>query len=157
MKNKKKIIILLIITIIIILLSFVGCSLYAEKENNASDMPLSNNQMEANMPNLISKGNEDSFELIGFGRLEIDNEDHFLNLINPSDNNVYLKFDVIYNDNVLHKTELIEPGKMEQFDIYSRLDAGEHTITYSIDVYDIATLDILWPGIQQKQEIVIKK
>jgi len=76
-------------------------------------------------------------------------------LINSSENNVYLSFDVLYKDESLYKTGLISPGQMEQYNIYNKLDAGQHTLTYSINVYD-TNENILWSGIQQEQEILIK-
>ena len=142
---------------VIIILSIMICISLIILLRNKIDLSVSNSQVDAAMPNLKNTAENEYFELMGFGKLEINETNPYLNLINTSDNKVYLSFDVIYNDNVLYSTKLIEPGKMEQYDIYSCLDAGEHTITYSINVYDLIDKSPLWTGIEQEQEIKIKK
>ena len=142
---------------VIIILSIMICISLIILLRNKIDLSVSNSQVDAAMPNLKNTAENEYFELMGFGKLEINETNPYLNLINTSDNKVYLSFDVIYNDNVLYSTKLIEPGKMEQYDIYSCLDAGEHTITYSINVYDLIDKSPLWTGIEQEQEIQIKK
>lgn len=161
--NKKHNKLLIVLTCIILILSalviFTSFKLF--KNKNSFDEPVANigladNQTNAENPNLTSTNQQDYFELQGFGQLEINETNRNINLINPKGNKVYLSYKVLNGDNVLFETELIEPGKMIQFDIYSCLNAGEHTITYSIDVYDISTNAILWSGIKQEQDLLIK-
>lgn len=159
MNTKEKrtntlVIVLVIIIILILLLGIKACSI---SKGNKNILDISENQIEANDPNLLSSSDNEYFEIVGYGQLEINENNKNINLINPSDNMVYLKFEVFNNDNLLHTTKLIQPGKMEQYDIYSILDAGKHTLTYSIDVVDIKTQSTTWSGIKQKQEILIKK
>ena len=157
MENKilKKLTIIIIGLIILILIALGVLFVNWQKEDTVK-FELSNNQVDASNPNLINKVDDQYFELVGFGTLEIDSDNPNLNLINPSNNSVYLSFDVIYNDELLYQTKFIEPGKMEVFDIYSCLDAGRHTITYSINVFDLVDQKPLWTGIKQEQEILIK-
>ena len=157
MENKilKKLTIIIIGLIILILIALGVLFLNWQKEDTVK-FELSNNQVDASNPNLINKVDNQYFELVGFGTLEIDSDNPNLNLINPSNNSVYLSFDVIYNDELLYQTKFIEPGKMEVFDIYGCLDAGRHTITYSINVFDLVDQKPLWTGIKQEQEILIK-
>lgn len=157
-KNKKRrrylIRIVIILLIIIILLSLYSCA--CNKKPNAS-LKVSQNQTRAINPNLSHTSDDQYFELVGFGELQIDKDNPNIHLINPSSNSVYLSFDVIYNDTTLYSSDLIEPGNMEQFNIYSLLDAGSKTISYLINVYDVTDLEPLWTGIEQKQELLIKK
>jgi len=127
-----------------------------DNQNNIQALEISKNQMDAQNPSLINSSDDEYFELVGFGQLELNDTNQNVNLINPSENKVYLSFDVIYNDETLYSSSLIEPGKMEQYNVYSSLDAGEHTITYSINVYDMENKKPLWTGIKQEQEIIIK-
>ena len=158
MENKvSKKLTVIIIGLIILILIALGFLFVSFKGLNTTKFELSNNQIDANNPNLINKVDDQYFELVGFGRLEINNDNRNLNLINPSNNTVYLSFGVIYDNESLYQTKFIEPGKMEVFDIYSCLNAGEHTITYSINVYDLVDQKPLWTGIKQEQEIIIKK
>ena len=156
-KKKKRRIIIAIIIIILLLLLILGYFLLRTRERSLPLFKISDSQLRAETPNLSRTSKEEYFELVGFGQLEINKDNPCVNLINPSDNSVYLSFDVIYNDKSLYQTELIEPGQMEQYDVYSCLDAGEHTITYSINVYDITDQKPLWTGIQQEQELIVIK
>ena len=155
--KQKKFLIFTIILIILLVFSIAIGMLFLFKTNSKFNQKLehSQNEIEAKDPQLLSKGSNDTFEIVGYGQLEIDSDNPNINLINSSDNNVYLSFDVLYNDEVLYKTNLISPGQMEQYDIYSKLDAGQHTLTYSINVYD-TNENILWSGIQQEQMVLIK-
>ena len=148
------------LTIIIIglltMICIAGGTLYVIKKQEKPSLEVSNSQITADNPNLTKHTDDQYFELVGFGQLEISEGNPYINLINPSENSVYLSFDVIYKDESLYQSNLIEPGKMEQYDVYSSLDAGEHTITYSINVYDLVDKKLLWPGIQQEQELIIK-
>lgn len=155
MKNKKLKVLAYTLSGLVIAIAIAGAILYKEQINQEGLM-VSEKTIDAANPNLSRSSENEYFELVGFGQLEINNENPYLNLINPSENRVYLSFDVIYNDKSIYKTKLIEPGKMEQYDIYSCLNAGEHTITYSIDVYDYENKKPLWTGIQQEQEIIVK-
>ena len=157
MNNKNHRRFIIIIIVLILLITIGGISLYKYKYSKSKNiLEVSSNQLEAKEPNRNISVDDGYFELVGFGQLEINKNNRNLNLINPSENSVYLSFDVIYNDNVLYQTKLIEPGKMEQYDAYSSLDAGKHTIIYSINVYDINDQTPLWKGIKQEQEIIVK-
>lgn len=135
--------------------------LYASSNNKTSGvftpLEVSDKQIDAQKPKLTNESDDEYFELVGYGQLQIDEANPYINLINPSENSVYLSFDVIYNDESLFQTKLIEPGKMEQYDIYSCLDAGEHTLDYVINVYDLIDQKPLWAGINQEQQLIVKK
>ena len=156
MKGKLLTKLTIIIIGLVVSIGIAGGCLYFISKNSNKSLEISKSQTNISNPNLSKNIDNEYFELVGFGQLEINENNPYINLINPSENSVYLSFDVIYNDENLHSTNLIEPGKMEQYDIYSCLDAGEHTITYSIDVYDLADKKLLWPGIQQEQELIVR-
>ena len=155
MHTKRLYTFLYVIIGLVIMIVIAGGILYKQTESQKI-LEVSNKQLEAQNPNLTHKADDEYFELVGFGELEINDSNPYINLINPSKNQVYLSFDVIYNDEQLYSSNLIEPGKMEQYNIYECLDAGEHTLTYSINVYDINNKEPLWTGIQQEQELIIK-
>ena len=152
-KRKRRIIVIIIIIILLLLLGICFFILY--KKPKTTSIGFSDNEVDAQTPNLSSKANDDYFEIVGFGQLEISKDNPNVNLINSSENNVYLSFDVFYNDELLYSSKLISPGKMEQYNVYSNLNAGQYTLTYSINVYDINE-NVLWSGIQQEQEILIR-
>ena len=162
MKDKRQIKqdIILILLCLLLLLMGIGFFILLHSYRNMSErcqLQISQDQTDIVLPT-EKKDLEDAYtELMGFGVLELDRNDPFIYLINPSDNQVYLSFDVIYNNEVLYNSDLIAPGKLESFDVYSCLDAGEHTLTYSISSYDMADRSILWAGVQQYQDILIRK
>lgn len=146
-------IILLLITLLMIFLDIRatrnGCDILNEKK-------ISNSQTKTDIP--IRETKEDGYtELIGYGLLEIDKDYPYLYLQNKENNDVYMSFEVIYDNNILYESDLVEPGMMERFDVYSCLNAGQHTLTYSISTYDMTSKEVLWSGIQQKQDILIRK
>lgn len=146
MRHKYKLLLLLAL-ICIISICFSYCS---SKTQNISEK-----QIEIDYPTLTKdSNNNDYFELQGFGKIEINLDNQYLYLINPKNNNVYLKFKVLCNNKCLYETELIESGKMELFNIYNQLENGEYEICYLINVYD-ENQKIIWKGIEQTQEISI--
>ena len=155
--KQRKFLIFTAITIVTLVLAIGICGfwLFRNKSKISQKLEHSHNEIGASEPNLISSSSDDTFEIVGYGQLEINKDNPNINLINSSENNVYLSFDVLYDDEILYKTGLISPGQMEQCNVYNKLDAGQYTLTYSINVYDINE-NILWSGIQQEQKILIK-
>ena len=159
-KRQQKQDLILILICILILVIGLG-SFFIIRTLKARDIPcemkVSENQKDIVLPTDRKEDEEAYTELMGFGRLTLDKNDPFIYLINPSDNQVYLSFDVIYEGEVLYSSDLIAPGKMEDFDVLNCLNAGEHTLTYSISSYDLEDKSVLWSGVQQNQDILIRK
>ena len=162
MKDKRQIKQNIIMILLCILLLIMGTGLFIlfrsySRLSKSCELKVSQDQEDIVLPT-EKKDLEDAYtELMGFGCLELDVNEPFIYLINPSDNQVYLSFDVIYNDETLYKSDLIAPGKMESFDVYSCLNAGEHTLTYSISSYDLNNKAVLWAGVRQNQDVLIRK
>lgn len=159
-KDKKRKIIIILILIFMLLEAAILIYLMILKRNSGSiisDKEVSDKQSEISYDLNHQQDSDTYTELMGFGELEINSDFHDIYLINPKDNDVYLSFDVIYDDETLYQSGLIEPGKMEEFDIYDRLDAGRHELTYSISSYELGTKALLWSGIRQNQQILIIK
>ena len=157
-QSKRKTIIILMFIIILIMIMFISYLLIRGDGSNIfiSDKEVSENQSEINLD--IDHHKEEGYtEVMGFGCLDIDKDCPFIYLINPEDNEVYLSFDVYKDEDMLYSSDLIEPGMMEEFNIYECLNAGKHTLTYSIASYDMKNKALLWSGIKQKQEISITK
>ena len=157
-ESKRKMIIMLMLLIITIMISFITYLLIRGDGQNifTSDKEVSQNQSEISLDIDHHKG-EGYTEVMGFGCLDIDKDYPFIYLINPEGNEVYLSFDVYKDEDMLYSSDLIEPGMMEEFNIYECLNAGKHTLTYSIASYDMKNKALLWSGIKQKQDISITK
>lgn len=159
-KTEKKLVIIALILLLIIILELIILINRRNSEvlitNGTTSKQLSSKQVDLSLRNFVEENDNAYTEIQGYGLITINSKNPYLYLTNPETNNVYLSFDVTYADNVLYSSGLIEPGKMEQFDIYSCLDAGKHTLIYSINSYDLDTKEIYWSGIKQEQEIYIK-
>lgn len=163
MEQKKRSKVYIYIILIILLLLLLGCLIayliLSHRNNNIifSIRDVSDTQSEIDLNHNHHKNEEAYTELMGFGCLDIDESYPFIYLINPDSNEVYLSFDVYENDNLLYNSNLIEPGKMEGFNVFESLDAGKHSLTYSIASYNLQNKAVLWSGIKQNQEINIYK
>ena len=157
-QSKRKTIIILMLIIILIMIVFISYLLIKGNGRNVfiSDKEVSENQSEIDLD--IDHHKEEGYtEVMGFGCLDIDKDYPFIYLINPESNEVYLSFEVYKDEDMLYSSALIEPGMMEEFNIYECLNAGKHTLTYSIASYDMKNKALLWSGIKQKQDISITK
>ena len=158
-QSKRKMIIILMLLIIQIMISFICYLLIKGGGRNIfiSDKEISDSQSEISLDIDHHQSEEGYTEVMGFGCLDIDKDYPFIYLINPEGNEVYLSFDVYKDEDMLYSSNLIEPGMMEEFNIYECLNAGKHTLTYSIASYDMKNKAVLWSGIKQKQDISITK
>lgn len=146
------------LVIIQIMIMFICFLLFRGNRFNifVSDKDVSDTQSEIDLD--IDHHKEEGYtEVMGFGCLYIDKNHPFIYLINPEGNEVYLSFDIYKDEEMFYSSKLIEPGMMEQFNIYECLNAGKHTLTYSIASFDMNDKTVLWSGIKQKQEISITK
>ena len=100
-EKKKERLLIIIILLLILLIAFSICFLL--RRRNVISLDISNRQISAADPNLYTSNNNEYFELLGYGELQIDENNKNINLINTDGNNVYLKFSVIYDDNVLYE------------------------------------------------------
>ena len=158
-QSKRKLIIILMI-ILILLLSICLIFLITEKGGRnfiSTEKEVSDNQSAIDLDFDHHESEEGYTEVMGFGCLDIDKDYPFIYLINPDGNEVYLSFDVYKDDQLLYSSDLIEPGKMIKFNIFECLNAGKHTLVYSIASYDLKNRAVLWSGINQKQDISITK
>ncbi len=158
-KRQKTLLIIFILLCILFLISGVGLFFSIRsyrKSLNCCQNKISDRQKDFADPADRKTEEETYTELMGFGCLELDENEPFVYLINPPDNSVYLRFEVFCEKEKLYQSDLIEPGKMEDFDAYSRLDAGQHTLTYSISSYDLKDRSLLWSGVRQNQDILIR-
>ena len=158
-QSKRKLIIILMFILILIMSLFIIWLLvnFSDRKTIKTDKEVSDTQSSIDFDPDHHHKEEGYTEVMGFGCLDIDKDFPFIYLINPEGNEVYLSFDVYEDEEMLYSSKLIEPGKMEEFNIYECLNAGKHTLTYSIASFDMNDKTVLWSGIKQKQEISITK
>ena len=156
-KRTIKILIGVVVCLAIVLIVGVGYILLdkGSMTRPTTNLGVSQNQDDLAIPERTS--NTEYTEYNGFGLITVDKDYPNVYLTNPEQNTVYMQFDVYEGNNLLYESALIEPGKMENLDVYSMLDAGDHTLTYSITTYDIDTRELCMEGVRQEQEITIVK
>lgn len=159
-KDQKTIKILTgVIVVLLVLIVFVGGYFILSGQEGSSrpttDLAVSQNQDDINIPQRTK--NTEYTEYNGFGKITVDADYPNVYLTNPEANTVYMQFDVYEGDKLLYESGLIEPGKMENLDVYSMLDAGDHTLTYSITTYDIDTRELCMEGVRQEQDVNVVK
>ena len=159
-KQSKREIIIIILAILILITSLIMIFMMLQcsrGKGTISDRDVSDNQSIIDL-DLDHRDKQEGYtELMGFGCLNIDEDYPYIYLINPDDNQVYLSFDVYKDEDLLYSSNLVQPGMMEEFNIYDCLNAGKHTLIYSIASYDMDNKAVLWSGIKQKQDISITK
>lgn len=149
----------ILLLVIVILLICGGIYFFMNRGTSytgeITDANVSNNQTDINIPTRTS--NTEYTEYNGFGKITVDVDYPNVYLTNPEQNTVYMQFDVYEGGDLLYESGLIEPGKMENLDVYTMLNSGDHTLTYSITTYDVETRELCMEGVRQEQEITIVK
>lgn len=153
-KNKKKnmaIIIMGIITIIlVILLGLKSCE---------SDKPVA-----------ITGGGEDPApkvtevttinDMIQFptfyGTYRLEENNPYITLTNPEENDVMMKFTYTLNGETLCTSDWIMPSKSYNGNVYELLPEGTYTILMAVETLDIAT-GIPCTAMDAKADVIIKK
>lgn len=155
--NKLIIIIIILLLLIAIELILLSTSSKVSFSNGTTDKKKSEKQVDLKAVEKRSQDEEAFTEILGYGQIKINKDYPNIYLSNSESNGVYLSYEVFCDDKILYTSELISPGKMETFDIYSCLDAGKHKLIYKINSYDLNTHEIYWSGIKQEQEVLIEK
>ncbi|MDO4501197.1 MAG: hypothetical protein Q4B60_08000 [Erysipelotrichaceae bacterium] len=100
--------------------------------------------------------NNKTTRILGDNLNYLNRDNPYVYLRNAESNSVYLQFDIMLSENILYSSGLIEPGMMEEIDMYDLLDPGSYEIEYRISSYKMDTLDLMLSGIRQKKEITIE-
>ena len=159
-KDQKTIKILIgVIVVLLVLIVFIGGYFILNRNEGSgrptTDLAVSQNQDDIKIPQRTK--NTEYTEYNGFGKITVDAEYPNVYLTNPEANTVYMQFDVYEGDKLLYESGLIEPGKMENLNVYDTLSAGDHSLTYSITTYDIDTRELCMEGVEQVQEVTVVK
>ena len=154
-KNRLLLIVplLLLLLLIILLLSFFLCKETKEETSPNEDLQVSGVQVQ--LGNKTSKHSNRTTRILGDDCREIDEENPYVYLRNDASNAVYLQFDIYCEDKLLYSSDLIEPGMMEEIDVYEMLKKGDHQLEYHISSYDLETKQGLLAGIKQLKQITI--
>lgn len=134
MKKKKLIIIVLIL---IIIGSLIWGFLYIN-----SSSQIDPNEKDYNGSINPPKGFNSTQTLIpGFGDINIpyNYKGKGMELINPKDNNVYFKYELVLEETnkVIDQTKLIEPGKAVEVFPWKGISPGNYNLTVKIQTYSL--------------------
>ena len=151
MKKKKILCLILLIVLIILIILFhlLNIDNNAIQTNKISD---TQSDIFFESRNEITTGTTDFY---GSDEIRVSEKHPCVELVNLDSNDVYFKYSVYLNDQLIKETDLISPGKMERLNIYELLDKGEYTLDYFITTYDVDQKTVLLSNINQKQKIII--
>ena len=159
-KSIDRLILLIVVLLLIIVIELIilFCNSKVNFSNGKTNKEVSKTQENLKLLEDRNNNDESGFtEIMGYGEIKVNKDYPYIYLSNSENNGVFLSYDIFCDDKKLYSSELISPGKMETFDIYSCLDAGKHTLIYNINSYDLETHEAYWSGIKQEQEIFIEK
>lgn len=86
-----------------------------------------------------SSSNE-NINIPGYSHLYVNTENRYIKLINPTSNDVYFKYILELDGIDIFKSNMIEPGKALDVDVFNLLKTGSYTINLKIETYDIKTM-----------------
>lgn len=162
MKKKKTTkVLLLIIPFLVIALLFLGTYLYFEQSSFTQEITtrkISDKQISFKEDLTRERETTDEYtEIRGYSEQLINKKYPNIILSNLENNTVYIQYEVTLNGRSIYKTDLIEPGMMELFNIYNQLDSGSYTLVYNITTYDTNNMKETMSGIHLEQKIIIQK
>lgn len=82
----------------------------------------------------------ESIEIPGYADLILTATQPSIHLINPGGNDVYFKYTIKQSDTVLYETDLIEPGKMMEWNLRKLLGKGDYVLTFEISTFNLDNL-----------------
>ena len=142
-KKKNNNWIWIIIIIILLLLLFRSCG---EEETVKELVKIEDSSdWDGNSPTSgkNSKASSESFDVLSYQDIYLSEENKTVNLINPKGNTVYFKYTIKdKGGDVIESTSLIEPNKMVERDLYSKLHKGKHDLVFEIETFDIDTQEV---------------
>lgn len=155
-ENKKKkrywllLLLLLLLALIIFLLHF-----YLFRGNNSHELLHVSNTQIGMIDEDRNKLEEDSIILSGHGEILVNSKYPYVLLENAPLNDVYLRYEVYYEDTLLTTTDLISPGMCEKFDVFDLFKKGGYTLDYYVSAFDLQTMTPYWSNVNIKQNILI--
>ena len=154
-ENKMKkywlllLILLLLALIIFLLFHFLYCKNHTHELLHVSSTQVGISEEDRN------KIDDNPIILSGHGEILVNSKYPYVVLENVKGNNVYLRYSVYYDDNLLFTSDLISPGMCEKFDIYKLFKPGSYTLDYYVSAYDMNSRTPYWSNVNIKQEIQI--
>ena len=97
----------------------------------------------------ILPGNDDkptdmmteSIEIPGYSLLWVSKEEPEIILVNPTNNTVYFKYQIVYKDEVILETDYLKPNSQIKADLYEKMNTpGTYDIKFIINTFDVETL-----------------
>lgn len=97
---------------------------------------------DGNLTENTEKIAQESISLIIPDDLRVSRKKPYIKLINPPENDVYLKFSVYEGDNLLAETGDVLPGNsVEDIELFSKLSKGQHDLVVRVSSHDVETLE----------------
>lgn len=138
-KKRNRIIIAVVLIVLTICFVFLLNKCTGESPDNVM-LPAASGEP-WDRENVNGNGNSEEgqayISIPGYSKLFASQEKPDISLVNPSENTVYFQYAIYEGGQLIHETELIEPGDMLRWDAYSVFESGEYAIEIKILTYDL--------------------
>lgn len=174
LRNKKPVILAKLSALIIPLIIFMSINtvisaLYITKVNNINfktnlfgiNRPIIENaedwdgELPINNNSSLTSQEKSDISIPGYSSLSVSTENKYIGLINPTSNDVYFKYIIDIDGFNIYTSNMIEPGKSLNVNIFDILQKGVHNVNFKIETYDIITME-KYNGATQKVRIEVK-
>lgn len=135
-KTKRKKWIFIVLLLLIFLLGLRQCQPFSETNCviGLEDGEEWNGQLPQNGEKPIA-GDAEGIEIPGYSQVYGPE----IQLINPSNNDVYFVYKIYKDETLVYETKLIRPNHVATFNSVDTLGVGRHRVQFQIDTYDMET------------------
>lgn len=82
-----------------------------------------------------------SIEIPGYSNQVVSKANQKVSLGNPNKNDVYFVYHIYDGEKEIYTTDLIEPGYACDWNAYEDLNKGTYTLTFTINTFDVETME----------------
>lgn len=148
--------VIIALLVIVILLLILNCCMYSKCASNQLVVDCNSEAIDVPKPHISDDGSEMT-EIVGYENVLVNVDNQNIYIVNPKNNTVYLQYDIYYNNELIHSTDLIPPDRMVEVNVYDLLDRGEVELLYEIDSFDLKTQEECLSNITQIVKVKVEK
>lgn len=140
-KKPFKLKILVGIILFILAICIISCTISEDKLPDNFEIDSDEIDWDGNLVKSgeIEGASVESIQIPGYADLVFNEKVTNIQLINPTNNTVYMIYQILEGDTLLFETKGISPNKAVACDLGSLISEGTHTLTFKIATYDINT------------------
>ena len=149
-KRKRKKWIILLLLLLLLLLGLTQCRACSIEEQ-VKELE-AGTEWDGQLPQNGERpmaGDDEGIEIPGYSQVYGPE----IQLINPTNNDVYFVYKIYKDEKLVHETKLISPNQVATFNSVDTLGVGRHQVRFEIDTYDMET-NVQYNGATMNVEII---